>query len=430
MALKDTFCSSPWFHIRLSHNGQLGFCRWGDQLEQRAEFEYDPSSNIRNIDPITFFQQTMTGFRKGMMDGIPQKKCSECYQVDKHDKISGRQRQLLKSGITLEHFEKSTLSSPMLKYFKADGTTDLRPVDWQIDLGNYCNSACIYCLPIFSSSLATEFKKIGFIDELPEKPWVDDPGLVDKFIKILVDTEHLAYLHFLGGETLITPGFKRILEKLVESGISQKTSIGFTTNLTVWDEGTNDLLSKFKEVNLGMSIECFHPVNDYLRYPSKIDQVREICLKWIELGRRMNWFMQFRITPTNLSIMELDTLYDFAYEHEIAVESCNFISEPACMRPSILPKDMREQAIKRLEVWINENRSTSQKIINTRNPSTIRSQILQDAVSYVNYLKTESYDTDKIPDLITYLKRLEANRQNSILDYLPEHEEFFRTAGY
>ena len=133
MALKDTFCSSPWMHIKISHNGQFTFCRWDIDKEP----EFDLETNIRSIDPLRFFKENMKPFRQGLLNGIPQEKCVECYQVDKHNKISGRQRQLLKSGISLDQFEKTTLSSPMLQYFKRlDGSTDLDPIDWQIDLGN------------------------------------------------------------------------------------------------------------------------------------------------------------------------------------------------------------------------------------------------------------------------------------------------------
>jgi len=180
--------------------------------------------------------------------------------MEEQGKISGRQKQLLKTGIQLNEFEETFQSSTFLTEFKnsseQQGDTALLPQDWQIDLGNFCNSACIFCSPNNSSKLATEYKKLGLIKELPKKNWADDPVLLENFVKLLANSKKLAYLHFLGGETIITPAFKKILKRLIDININKNISIGFTTNLTVWDQDLIDLLAHYREVNLGMSIEC------------------------------------------------------------------------------------------------------------------------------------------------------------------------------
>ena len=67
---------------------------------------------------------------------------------------------------------------------------------------------------------------------------------------------------------------------------------------------------------------------------------------------------------------------------------------------------------------------------NIRNPSVVQAQITQDLQSYINYLETAPDESDRLPDLVQYLKLLESSRGNSILTYLPEYEELLRTAGY
>jgi hypothetical protein len=134
--------------------------------------------------------------------------------------------------------------------------------------------------------LATEWKRIGFIDQLPAPNWTDDPALVDQFIAMLEASPHIQYLHFIGGETLITPAFQTILEALIRSGLNRTATIGFTTNLTVWDSQVIDLLTQFHGVNLGMSVESFEIVNDYVRWPSKLPVVLENLDRWQELARQ------------------------------------------------------------------------------------------------------------------------------------------------
>lgn len=396
-------------------------CRWADEDAARA--------NIRDTSIVNFFQQGMADLRSDMINGQGHSGCSLCYQMEEHGKISGRQKQLLKVGVRLEQFEKTLASSPWAQTFADSNFTQL-PQDWQIDLGNYCNGACVFCSPQASSRLASEWKKIGFIDSIPESNWSDDPALVDRFIDTLKQSKHIQYLHFIGGETLIAPSFKKILETLIDTGINKTATIGFTTNLISWDDSVVNLLTQFEGLNLGLSIESFNPVNDYVRWPASMDVVNENLIKWQDLAKKHNWLIQFRTTPTILTIDSLLTVYDYAWQNNIVVESCNFLIRPTFMKPTVLPMNYRIKIIEKMENWINERICDGETIVNIRNPSTVKQQLVQDLQSYVNYLKDEPDQSHLLPDLISFLRKIENNRGNKITNYLPEYEELFRSAGY
>jgi hypothetical protein len=407
--------------MRITNNGGMTYCRWADKNITEV--------NIRDVDPQSFFQQHMAGVRTTMLQGEPVEGCNTCYQMETHNKVSGRQKQLLKIGVRVEQFEKTMASSPWVSALASEKFTQW-PQDWQIDLGNHCNSACIFCHPNASSRLATEWKRIGFIDQLPAPNWTDDPVLVNQFIAILEASPHIQYLHFIGGETLITPAFQTILEALIKSGLNHTATIGLTTNLITWNQPVVDLLSQFAGVNLGMSIESFDSVNDYVRWPATIPKIHQYLDQWIAIARDHNWLMQLRTTPTVLTIDSLLSVYQYAWDRSMAIESCNFLDQPECMRPSVLPLSHRGPIIDRMESWIAEHGTNSKTIVNTRDPSVARQQIVQDLQSYVNYLKRESDESFRLPELMTYLKRIETSRGNSILTHLPQYEELFRTAGY
>ena len=306
----------------------------------------------------------------------------------------------------------------------------MRPVDWQIDLGNHCNSACVFCSPEASSRLAAEFYKIGFIDQMPARSWVEDPASVDKFISTLVSTPNLAYLHFLGGETLITPGFRIMLQALIDAGLHSRVTIGLTTNLTVWDDDINQLMTQFQAVNLGVSIETADSVNDYVRWPSRIDSVLTTLGRWVNLAKQHNWIMSLRITPTILTASRVVSLYQYAVDHKVGIESCNFLNNPAFMRTSVLPMSYRLLVAEQLQKWINTQTISNTKIVNTRDHNHAAASAVQDATSYLQYLKNAPDESDRLPALVQYLKKLEHSRSNSVLDYLPEYEQIFRSAGY
>jgi len=180
-----------------------------------------------------------------------------------------------------------------------------------------------------------------------------------------------------------------------------------------------------------MSVETLTPVNDYVRYPSQQARTRELLDRWVALGHKHNWLIQLRITPTCLTVHDLTTVYDYAWQHGTAVESCNFIDNPKFFRISVLPKHQRESAVDTLRSWIDAHPvDVHDQIVNTRDPNLAHEQIVQDAQSYLNYLESAEDESSRLPDLVAYLKRLEASRGNSVLTYLPQYENLFRSAGY
>jgi sulfatase maturation enzyme AslB (radical SAM superfamily) len=409
--------------MRINNAGGYEYCRWADKSNRSVDV------GIQNTLPVEFFQQHMTPIRTAMLAGESVPGCTECYQMEQHHKVSGRQKQLLKIGVQVDQFAKTLASSPWVSELANDNFTQF-PQDWQIDLGNYCNSACVFCTPASSSRLAAEFKKLDIQFQQPLANWTDDPVLVQRFVDTLTQSPHIQYLHFIGGETLITPAFKTILHSLIEAGLNRTATIGFTTNLTVWSPDIIDLLTQFNGVNLGVSIESFETINNYARWPSTLPTVTDILHKWMVVARQQKWLVQLRITPTILTIDSLLTVYDYAWANDINVESCNFLQRPEVMRPSVLPMYLRSAIIDRMKDWLIKHRAESAQIINMRNPSFVKEQIVQDLESYVNYLENEPDESWRLPDLVKYLRQLESARGNSVLTYLPQYEKLFRTAGY
>lgn len=433
MSLDKTFCPSPWFHMRINNSGTYEYCRW---MSKPNASTIDFHKNIKNQDPLDYFQNTMAPIRQALLDGKTLPGCNDCVVMEQHNKVSGRQKQLLKVGIMDPWFSKTMASStfrPAFDYSHTHiGHTDRGVLDWQIDLGNYCNGSCMFCNPSYSSKLATEFKKIGLIDQLPINSWCDDPKSLARFIDNLVNSPGLQYLHFIGGETLITPAFKKILTALVEHKLADKLVVGFTTNLNAWDDSVVELLKEFKQINLGLSIESLTLANDYVRWPSKQDYTKKLLDQWVSMGQEKDWLLQLRNTPTCLTIQDLDTVYEYAWINGLCVESCNFLDNPEFMRIDVLPATYKEKAKQKLQDWVDRRSidHNSQKIINIRNPNVAREQLVQDAKSYIEYINQSADESHRLPDLVDYIKKLESSRKNNILDYIPEYEQLLKSSGY
>lgn len=415
--------------MAILNDGSFSFCRWStDKVPHKTD-------KIQNQHPIQWFQQShkIASIRKQFLQGQTVDGCEDCTLMEEHKKVSGRQKQLLKNGINTNNFSKTFQSSRWLPIFKNSietGYTDQQPVDWQIDLGNYCNSACVFCAPSYSSRIASEYKTIGIMHHQPIKCWADDEINLNKFLNALEITPNLKYIHFIGGEPLIMPNFKKILKTLINLNLQQKVTLGFTTNLTVFDLETIDLLKKF-DVHIGVSIECLTELNDYVRYGSKIETVKENLSKFLNVSKEHGWVFSIRTTPTFLTVQQLLPLYQYALENKVHIESCNFMTNPEYLKPNVLPNPYRSDLIAEIKNWIKSNCNLVEKqIINVRSNYSVENQILQDAESYVNYFEAQQDESFRLPVALSFLQKLEQSRKNKIIDYLPEYENLFRSAGY
>jgi len=439
--MKEVFCSSPWMHIRITPEGNYLPCRWGEIFHRESNHNMATTSiaEYMNSEPLK-------NLRKTILEGNENTLCQSCYKEDKLNKVSGRQKQLLKSAITLKEFEKSLCASPHFDRFQYslehDMQTQEMPVDFQIDLGNTCNSACITCAPEYSSRHAIEFfPKLNKLEPslFPQvksyNTWANDPQLVDKFVNEIANIPNVRYIHLLGGETLYLKAFYSLCDKLIQKGLAKNIILGTTTNCTIYTPELVDIIKEFKDVHLGLSVETMTDLNDYIRWPSKIDQVREHILKFKQLKQETDLNISLRITPSILSIYHIDTVFEFMLENNIVAESCNILEYPLCQRVELLPELLRKDIVNKIDKVIERWQLTpnSQTVLNRRNDAEI-SSVIKDIIFEYRFLLENYPNIDEVDkhryDLVKYIRAFESLRANTVLDYLPEYEEFLRSYNY
>ena len=438
LSLRDNFCSSPWFHVRINPAGYYVPCRWAS--------EWRPEDGVTDYHVSEYTIQEymnsaeMRDFRTNHLMGARPPQCVGCYYEDSHGKLSGRHKQLLKSGIQYRNFEKTFCSSPHWSAFEHSynnqGHTQHMPTDIQIDLGNTCNSSCIMCNPTYSSRLARDYKKLHkispalFVKYAPVKNWADDPQLVDKFIDGLLDISGIKYIHFLGGETLYLESFYTICERIIERGISGDIIVGTTTNGTVYNSRVERIAKHFKEFHVGVSIETVDQLNDYVRYPANTNQV----LTNIEKFKQLSVQLTLRITPSVLTIYRLPELFHYMLVNNVIAESCNILSDPSCLRIELLPNDLREQVLDKIDMVIKLHKLLENSaVLNRRRQDLVREVITNLVFEYKQLLENIQPPADseqQRANLVEFLQAFEQLRGNSILDCLPEYEEFLRSYGY
>lgn len=372
--------------------------------------------------------------------------CSGCYYQDSFGKTSGRKKQLYRSKLdNTDTFDNDFVHSPHYDRFSFsqdnNGTTNSMPFDFQIDLENTCNSACIMCRPLASSKLATDYVKLHKIEptifESPPKfdCWASDPVLVKKFVDELKQIPHVDYIHLLGGETLYVESFYTICEALIEADMAKDIIVGTTTNGTVYTPRLEKIISEFRGFHLGLSIESVNPINDYIRYPSDIKAVLNNFDNFIELRNRFSSLhLTLRITPNIFTILYLDEVVQYMIDNNITAESCNILSNPPVLRIELLPDDLRLLAIEKLTTVAKKNNLVEVgAVIDTRNTELVTEVISNVVFQYISFLESMVAPDDVESErhqLIKFLKAFETLRDNSILDYAPEYADFLKQYGY
>jgi|APFre7841882793_1041355.scaffolds.fasta_scaffold04214_2 pyruvate-formate lyase-activating enzyme len=178
------------------------------------------------------------------------------------------------------------------------------PTIVEVYLDNVCNMSCIYCWDGFSSRIQQEniqfgrFEKQGVIIDNQAEKAKDFDALSEKFW-LWMDTNYktLGRFHVLGGEPFYQPQFERCLEFL-ETHKNPELEFNVVTNLKIPRNRLVKIIDRIhrlvkegqiKRFDLTVSIDCFGPEQEYVRFGMDLDQWRDnfeylVDQSWITLN--------------------------------------------------------------------------------------------------------------------------------------------------
>jgi hypothetical protein len=142
--------------------------------------------------------------------------------------------------------------------------------------------------------------------------------------------------------------------------------------------------------------------------------------------------LELRITPNLFTISELDQVFEFMIKHDVIAESCNILHQPRCLRMELMPEDIRQETVDRLQAIV-DRLGKYEPQVNTRRSDLSRQIIAQLATEYLDFIKTYTVPADaeeSLKELVGFLKGFETIRNNTILDYAPRYTDFLRRIGY
>ena len=111
------------------------------------------------------------------------------------------------------------------------------------------------------------------------------------------------------------------------------------------------------------------------------------------------------------------------------------MQDPSCLRIELLPKELVDHIVDKIDKIIEKHQLTkpTQMVINRRNDN-IKNQVIADVVFEYKHLLENMIEPINVEEerynTVKFIKAFESLRNNTILDYLPEYEEFLRSYGY
>lgn len=368
-----SFCILPFVGIHLT-NKTIRHCCWQKPVSTLSEYQ-----GFHN-DP------TSLQLRHQMLRGEKNASCEKCYVIEDSGSISTRQDATLRWAYELN-----------LKSYN-DVVEKTKLINYEVVLGNECNSMCRMCSPSSSSLINNEYNKLGITNNLFITKNRDNLEIVD--------LDLIQRLQVVGGETTISPEFESFLQKCIKK---ERTDfeIFIGTNCYALSNRFLKLIKPFKKMCVGISIDGFQEVNRYIRWPIKWEK---FCNNIKKLTDQIPLEQcSFNTTVSIYNISQLYEIYNYLDQHYPNIyASINFLTEPANMVPWNFPD--KDVALKNLNQIKTLNRYKHDEIFQSRIDSLITK------------FSNSSVDLTVLADFFKFNDKLDQSRGVKLVDYIPELE--------
>lgn len=228
-----SFCPYPFMSFSLQQGHRVRPCCSYRPKNDISDFENNPNYHLERGE---FYN-----IRERMLNGEKLPECSSCYEAEKSIGKSRRTRGIKKW--------------PDVQ--RVNKWNELRHLEIMID--NLCNFECRMCDSWQSSKLRNRDKFLGKDVKKFSKANI-------RFLR-LMDLSCLETMQLQGGEPFISPNFEEVID-LVEEQIDLKdVHLYITTNgSTIPSDDIVNKLREFKLIDLSVSIDSSHKVNQYIRH--------------------------------------------------------------------------------------------------------------------------------------------------------------------
>lgn len=340
--MTKTFCPLPWTHLATHPQGGVSLCCESDMTDRNSD-AYDIVNGEREFKSLNtdsfekiFNSDYFKTVRKEFLNNQIPDACKKCFE---YEKLGLRSKRLLES-------DRLNFSiDDAIKITRDDGSLDSVKFEFiELRLGNHCNLACRTCNPISSTKWIKDWEALHFEKfYIPrtEFNWPLDENFWNRLCEHSASTR---FIYINGGEPLLIDKHLNYLQFLIDNNYSQNISLMYSTNSTVVNDLYIDAWTKFKHVDICLSIDDIEDRNEYLRYPSKWNKTME-CYQWfLNLNTYSNINVRIMQTVSIMNIYYLKEFYEFFKDVNI---SRNYVNFPEYYSPKNLTREMKNAVLEK-----------------------------------------------------------------------------------
>lgn len=388
--IMDNFCVLPFNSLSISATGELRPCC--------NAYESGFDLNVRDLSLENIINnKKIKSLRESFLKNNKDSLCNRCWEMEKIGNRSFRH---------VANTDKSYGKQSVIPIKKENQISfeDIQYID--ITLGNKCNLACRMCNPYSSSLLAKQLKELN---EYDGDDLIDfSRSTKDKILDLISRCKNLNTLYLLGGEPLINEFHDEIVDLLVREKRAKDINIHYSTNLQIDIEKYLGTWSKFKFVDLNVSIDGSHNYYEYVRWPGKWEKIFNNLKRACQFRKQANFYPSVATTVQNLNATNLYDLIEECSNLNGTYLPFFFIPVTGGNYLEITPTDILVQEIKRLETLPD--------------PYGRIKELIQHFESSIE--KSKVVDKKLVLDFFYKQKRLDVLRKQNLFSLIPYMEEY------
>jgi len=240
--------------------------------------------------------------------------------------------------------------------------------------------------------------------------------------ELLKNAANIRQVNLIGGEPMLIDQCFEVVRHLVEHDVAKDMVLSVTTNGMVIPEGWLELASKFRQVTLTISLDGYGPVSEYIRFPSKWDQIQANIERYKSLK---NAFLLVNVTVQTYNMLHIPDL--IRYCDGMGLEfRYHFLIGPEHLSPLVMPAPIRAEAGQRIRQFAMRNDKS--EATRTTHVKDRDAWLLQLAEAFE--ADVPNWDTKKLREFMIFTNDLDASRGQNFATALPELAQLLRESGH